>query len=93
MSLIAQELLTTDTSLTVVGHSDNVPVGEGSRYANNEALSFERAVSTMQFLQQQGMPTARLAAAGYGESNPIASNDTPEGRQQNRRVEIVVRQR
>ncbi len=93
LSAIAQELSVTDANLTIVGHTDNVPVGGNNTYSSNEALSFARAVSTMEFLRQQGFSTQRLAAAGYGASNPIASNDTAEGRQQNRRVEIILNQR
>ena len=91
LSNIAKELSNVEGNLTVVGHSDNIPVGKGSRFSNNEALSFARAASTLQFLQGQGIPTERLSAAGYGANSPIASNDTVEGRQQNRRVEIFLR--
>ena len=91
VSLIAQELAATSASITVVGHTDNVPVGSNSRFANNEALSFARAVATMQSLRSQGIDAQRLSAAGYGADRPVASNDTPEGRQRNRRVDIVLR--
>ncbi len=91
LSLIAQELSAIDASATVVGHTDNIPVGNSNRFSSNEALSFARAVSTLQFLRDQGVPKERLSAAGYGADNPIAGNDTPEGRQQNRRVEIILR--
>ena len=91
LSLIANELSSKDSIITVIGHTDNVPVGSSSVFSSNEALSFARAVSTLQFLRDQGISNERLSAAGYGESSPIASNNTPEGRQQNRRVEIVVR--
>lgn len=91
LSLIAQQLTQQDANITVIGHTDNIPVGEGNAFANNEALSFARAVSTLQFLRSQGVATERLSAAGYGADNPIAGNDTPEGRQQNRRVEIILK--
>ena len=91
LSLIANELSANDSNITVVGHTDNIPVGNSNAFSNNEALSFARAVSTMQFLRTQGISNERLSAAGYGDSRPIASNDTPEGRKQNRRVEIIVR--
>ncbi len=91
LSTIAQGLSTADASITVVGHTDNIPTGATSRFSSNEALSFARAVSTLQFLRDQGIPTERLSAAGYGDGSPIASNDTAEGRQQNRRVDIILR--
>jgi len=92
LSIIAQQLAGQDSNITVVGHTDNIPVGNSSRFENNEELSFERAVSTLGFLRAQGIPTERLSAAGYGAGIPVAGNDTEEGRAQNRRVEIVLRQ-
>ena len=92
LSTIAQELLSTDANLTIVGHTDSIPVGNSNRFSSNDALSFARAVSTMEFFRNQGLPTERLSAAGHGAGSPIASNDTAEGRQQNRRVEIILRQ-
>ena len=91
LSQIAPELLAQSASFTVVGHTDNIPVGASNQFANNEALSFARALSTLQFLRSQGVPAQRLAAAGFGADEPIAGNDTPEGRQQNRRVDIILR--
>ena len=92
LSTIAQQLSALDSNITVVGHTDDVPVGNNSRFSSNEELSFARAVSTLQFLRNQGIPTEQLSAAGYGEGSPIAGNDTAEGRAQNRRVEIILRQ-
>ena len=93
LASIAREISQQDANITVVGHTDNIPVGSANRYADNEELSFARASSTLQFLRNEGVATERLAAAGYGADYPIASNLTEEGRQQNRRVEIVLRQR
>jgi outer membrane protein OmpA-like peptidoglycan-associated protein len=56
----------------------------------NQALSEERANSVRAFLIAQGVDPTTVTAIGYGESNPVASNDTPQGRQQNRRVEIII---
>lgn len=58
--------------------------------AINDRLSQQRADSVREFLAAQGLARDRLSAKGYGSSNPVASNDTREGRQQNRRVELVV---
>lgn len=74
--------------IRVEGHTDNVPLGRG--FATNWDLSVARALAVVRFLQESGVDPARLAAAGYGEYQPVASNDTPEGRSQNRRIEIVL---
>ncbi|MFO6465991.1 OmpA family protein [uncultured Jannaschia sp.] len=74
-----------DTTVQVVGHADN----SGSA-AYNQDLSERRARSVAGVLLEQGVPGFRVQAIGRGESQPIASNLTPEGRQQNRRVEIVI---
>ena len=74
-----------DLSLEVDGHTDSV--GDDDY---NQALSERRAEAVRGYLVQQGIPTASIAAQGYGESQPVASNDVPVGRQQNRRVELVV---
>jgi outer membrane protein OmpA-like peptidoglycan-associated protein len=74
-----------DRQLLVEGHTDAVG-SEGS----NLSLSQRRADSVAAFLSQNGISGSRLATRGYGESRPIVGNDTPAGRQQNRRVEIVI---
>ncbi|MCR4424331.1 MAG: OmpA family protein [candidate division WOR-3 bacterium] len=77
-----------DIIVEIQGHTDNI----GSEKAN-QILSEKRAYSVMNFLVQYGgIDPKRLSAKGYGESRPIASNDTEEGRQLNRRVEFVIRQ-
>jgi chemotaxis protein MotB len=73
--------------IRVEGHTDNVPLGKG---ATNWELSVARALAVLKALQDGGVDPTRLAAAGYGEFQPIAANDTPEGRSQNRRIEIVL---
>jgi len=73
------------TTLTVVGHTDNVGT---DKY--NQDLSQRRALSVAQYLEQKKVNPVRLATAGKGESEPVASNSTEAGRQQNRRVEIYV---
>jgi len=74
----------------VAGHTDNVPVGRRSRYDSNWELSAARGVAVVRFLAEHGMPPERLAAAGYADTQPVASNSTDEGRAQNRRIEIIV---
>jgi chemotaxis protein MotB len=79
----------TDREIRVEGHTDSVPI-KGTRFASNWDLSVARAVTVAKFLAAGGVPTKNLAAVGYGENRPIASNDTAEGRQRNRRIEIVL---
>lgn len=74
----------------VAGHTDNVPVGRRSRFSSNWELSAARGVAVVRFLAEHGMSPERLAAAGYAETQPVSSNDSDEGRAQNRRIEIIV---
>ncbi|WP_242393013.1 OmpA/MotB family protein [Anaeromyxobacter oryzisoli] len=76
-------------SIRVDGHTDNVPTS-GSTFASNWELSSARALAVVRFLQEQGVDPTRLSAAGFGEFQPIASNETAEGRSQNRRIEITL---
>jgi outer membrane protein OmpA-like peptidoglycan-associated protein len=71
--------------LSVEGHTDSVGTDE-----SNQVLSERRADSVRSFLIQNGVPADTIVAQGFGESQPVASNNTDEGRQQNRRVELVV---
>lgn len=73
----------------IAGHSDNVPI-RSRRYPSNWELSTARAVNVTRYLIEQGVEANRLSAAGYAETQPVASNDTPDGRAQNRRIEIVL---
>ncbi len=77
-----------NSQIEVIGHTDNT----GSS-AYNQDLSQRRAVSVAEVLRGAGVPNARIAAFGRGEDQPLptASNLTPEGRAQNRRVEIIIR--
>ncbi|HJL16065.1 MAG TPA: OmpA family protein [Sandaracinaceae bacterium LLY-WYZ-13_1] len=72
------------TRIRVAGHTDNV--GNPQR---NQALSEARAESVRDYLVEQGIDAARIEAVGYGDQQPIASNDTDEGRAQNRRIEAI----
>ncbi len=73
----------------VAGHTDNVPI-RTRKYRSNWELSTARALNVVKYMIKQGMPAERLSAAGYSQFSPVASNDTPEGRMQNRRIEIVL---
>ncbi len=74
----------------VEGYTDDVPVAAGGPYPSNWELSTARAVAVVRHLQERGVDPTLLAAAGYGEFHPVAANDSPEGRSQNRRIEIVL---
>ena len=74
------------------GHTDDVPIRAG-RYADNWDLSTERALSVVRYLNQQGLPANRLAAAGYGEFQPLNSVDSDDARRKNRRIELKITQR
>ena len=78
--------------IRVVGYTDNVPVAKAlqNKFPTNWELSVERATTVVRFLQDVGVPPDRMVASGRGEYSPVASNDTPEGRQKNRRIEIVL---
>jgi len=72
-------------TLQIEGHTDSVG---GDDF--NQQLSERRADSVRDFLAEQGVPGSNITARGFGKMQPVASNDTPEGRQRNRRVELVV---
>jgi outer membrane protein OmpA-like peptidoglycan-associated protein len=69
----------------VEGHTDAIGSDE-----YNQKLSEQRAQSVRDYVTSQGVPGNMVTAVGFGKQNPVASNDTPVGRQQNRRVELVV---
>lgn len=87
LSTVSSSLLKYPNSrIEVIGHTDNT----GSA-AYNQDLSQRRAVAVASVLRENGVPGNRIAAYGRGEDQPIASNLTPEGKAQNRRVEIIIR--
>jgi chemotaxis protein MotB len=79
----------TDREIHVEGYTDNVPI-HTARFASNWDLSVARAVTVAKFLAGAGVSEKQLAATGYGEHRPIASNADAAGRQRNRRIEIVL---
>lgn len=77
--------------IEVVGHTDSQPIVAGGRYESNLELSAARASRVGDYLiQELGFPADEVRASGVGDTRPIASNATEEGRAQNRRVEITV---
>lgn len=87
---IAFNALTSSSKITVTGHTDNVPIG-GGIYRDNWDLAAARAASVVQAVQNTGMVAAsNLQAVSKGENDPVDTNDTPEGRERNRRIEIEI---
>lgn len=78
-----------DRKLQVAGHTDNVPISTG-RFPSNWELSTARAVNVVKYLVEQGVQPAELSAAGYSEYDPVADNESTEGKAKNRRIEIVL---
>ena len=81
-----------DWVLQVEGHTDDIPVRAG-RFADNWDLSTERALSVVRFLAEKGLEARRLAAAGYGEFQPLDNSGSDTARRRNRRIEIKLTQR
>jgi outer membrane protein OmpA-like peptidoglycan-associated protein len=77
--------LSADQRVTIVGHTDNV----GGEALNNR-LSLDRAANVREYLRAQGVDPSRIMVNGRGENEPVASNDSPSGRAENRRVEIFL---
>jgi chemotaxis protein MotB len=78
-----------DRKFQVAGHTDNAPK-KYMKFKNNWELSSARALSVVQFLQENNVPPKFLSAAGYGENQPISDNKTEGGMAQNRRIEITL---
>ncbi len=75
--------------IRVEGHTDDVPIGS-TQFPTNWELSLARAMAVVRTLQDAGVDPTTLSAAGYGQYQPIAANDSPENRSLNRRIEIVL---
>ena len=81
------------TTIIVTGYTDNVPIGPELRAQgvdNNQQLSLKRAQTVGNFLISQGVNPNLVSERGLGEADPVAPNDTPQGRAQNRRVELTL---
>jgi chemotaxis protein MotB len=87
---LARTLNAVPGRIIIEGHTDNVPLSPGARYASNWELSTARAASILHFLVIDGLDPNRFAIAGYAEFRPVASNATEDGRARNRRVELVI---
>lgn len=87
---IGNRLQTTQGDLIIAGHTDNVPAG-GGRFKSNLQLSIARAAEVAEFMMNRvGIDPSRISTMGFGKYRPIDTNDTDEGRERNRRVEIIL---
>lgn len=90
LDVVASELGKMRRPVRVEGHTDDVPPVT-SRYRDNWDLSASRAASVTSYIERaHRIPANLLSAAGYGDSRPVASNDTPQGRELNRRIDLVL---
>ncbi len=90
LNKIGQAIATTPYDVRIEGHTDNVPI-HNAQYSDNWELSTARAtVLTRLFIEEDHIVPDRLAAAGYAQYHPVASNLTAAGRSRNRRVDIIV---
>jgi flagellar motor protein MotB len=86
---IGQEIAGMPGKVQVTGYTDSLPP-DRHQLVSNQTLSEERATQVMQILVAAGVPSDRLMSTGKGDANPVAGNETPEGRTKNRRVEVTV---
>jgi chemotaxis protein MotB len=90
LDAISDEIAQSTQSIRVEGHTDDGPI-TSQRYRNNWDLSAARSATVVSYLEQaHGVSPERLTAAGMGSSHPLVSNDTPDNRELNRRIEIVL---
>jgi len=82
-----------DWLLRIDGHTDRQPFSGNGPYATNWELSTARALSVLNFLASQGIPPQRMAAAGFGEWQPLDTGTTPDAYRRNRRIELRLDQR
>jgi len=86
---IANSIQGKTETVYIEGHTDNVPINT-PEYPSNWELSAARALSVLRLLEEAGIPPAQLAAVGRSQYIPLTSNDTPESRAKNRRVELMI---
>ncbi|UJP04916.1 MAG: OmpA family protein [Nitrosomonas sp.] len=86
-ALIKEISSSPDNRILIHGHTDNIPTG---KFSNNMELSLRRARSIANILISNGIPSDRISVQGFGDTRPIDTNGTEEGRAKNRRVEIIL---
>jgi chemotaxis protein MotB len=93
ISDVVQELEQVPYQIIVIGHTDNVPIGAAmkERFPSNWALAATRASAVVSLMADEGIPKRQLVAVSFGDTHPVASNNTEQGRAANRRIEIRLR--
>lgn len=89
LKAVAQVIRNYPHAIQVEGYTDNLPISN-AMFPSNWELSAVRASSVVRFFIEQGIAEKRLAAVGYGSNQPVASNETAEGRTRNRRVQLII---
>lgn len=90
LDMIAVELVKySENDIYIAGHTDNIPINT-AQFKSNRYLSSARAISVAEYFESAGIDPRRVSTQGYGEYWPIDTNETPEGRTKNRRVEIKI---
>jgi chemotaxis protein MotB len=90
---LAEALSELPNPIQIEGHTDDRPLGRSSYFRTNWELSAARAFTILKYFEAYGVPSSRLSAIGFGAYRPIKPNDTPEGRNANRRIEINILRR
>ena len=89
---VAKFINASSFQIYIDGHTDDVPLGSNNKYGSNDDLSLARAYNVMEYLiNEQGIDPDDIAIAGYGGNHPVNSNDTLVGRNNNRRVEMIFK--
>ena len=89
LTAVAQVLKEDAHAIQVEGHTDNIPISNAA-FPSNWELSSVRASSVVRLFLENGIAESRLVAVGHGSNQPVGSNDTPEGRLRNRRVQLMI---
>ena len=89
LGAVAEVLADSDVPITIEGHTDNVPIAT-VQFPSNWELSAVRATTVLRLFNERGVGAERLTAIGYGETRPVETNITAEGRARNRRVSILI---
>lgn len=89
LTAVAQVLKDDDHNLRIEGHTDNIPIST-IMFPSNWELSAVRASSVVRLFMENGIAEKRMTAVGHGSNHPLLTNDTPDGRQRNRRVQLMI---
>jgi chemotaxis protein MotB len=91
LSAVGQSISDLNSKVTVSGHTDSIPIAFSERFLSNWDLSAARAAAVVDFfLDSNAVPDSQIDVVGFADTKPVASNATPAGRSQNRRIEILI---